>query len=177
MPVAFQNTMEKSNYVVVTFVDKDWMSKMADKVWPDPFIFLWAFLAGLLVLALLSPLINKAVEWLHKKGDTKTADERSALKGMELSWIIARLEQFLFYLAAVAGLQVFGFAVGGWLLLKAMSRYARWGEPIKAADIPELGATTLRDEEHSEFCGSSGESFSVRLDGITTDCRFFSLAL
>ena len=102
-------------------------------------------------LALLSPLINKAVEWLHEKGDTKTADERSALKDMELSWIIARLEQFLFYLAAVAGLQVFGFAVGGWLLLKAMSKYARWGEPIKAADIPELGATALRDKEHSEF--------------------------
>ena len=45
------------------------MSKMADKVWPDPFVFFWAFLAGLLVWRYSVPLINKAVEWLHgKKG-------------------------------------------------------------------------------------------------------------
>ena len=82
---------------------------------------------------------------------------------MELSWIIARLEQFLFYLAAVAGLQVFGFAVGGWLLLKAMSKYARWGEPIKKQPtFPSLVLRRCATKSIQSFCGSSGESFSVR---------------
>jgi len=48
---------------------------------------------------------------------------------MELSATISGYEQFLFYLAAVAGLQVFGLAVAGWQVLKGIGRYAHWKEP------------------------------------------------
>jgi hypothetical protein len=46
-----------------------------------------------------------------------------AARGSEYVGVI---EQLVFYFAAVAGGNFFGQAVEGWLILKAVSRYALW---------------------------------------------------
>ena len=49
-----------------------------------------------------------------------------AWEPIALSERFAWIEQFIFYLAAIAGTQVFGFAVTGWFVLKAVSNYDLW---------------------------------------------------
>ena len=114
---------------IVTFGDKEWIAKMADKDWPSPILSVLAFGLGLLLLWGLNSVARRRVDSLHRKGDTQ--ELRDKVKHLALSPTIAAYEQFLFYLAAVAGLQVFGFAVGGWLVFKGISKYPIWTAPEK----------------------------------------------
>jgi hypothetical protein len=63
--------------------------------------------------------------------------QRDAESDRDLSPSIAVHEQLLFYIAAVAGPTILGFAVGGWLVLKSVNKYARWEKPQEPGPEPE----------------------------------------
>jgi hypothetical protein len=60
-----------------------------------------------------------------------------------LSQYVGRIEELLFYFAAIAGGGVFGSAVEGWAILKAVSRYALWqGDRRKNVRLEESSHPT-----------------------------------
>lgn len=65
------------------------------------------------------------MHWLRKKGDI-LEDFKKEQKSIGLSTRIAFIEQCLFFLAAIAGKEVFGWAIGGWLVFKGIHQWARW---------------------------------------------------
>jgi hypothetical protein len=118
---------------IIKFADKGWLEKMGDKDWPSFCHFLIAFIAGFGVLTVLYVVVLLTILALRHKGGV--SEDSADIKKVALSHIVAGIEQFIFYLAAIAGTQIFGFAVGGWLLFKAVSRYARWEVSRKANDF------------------------------------------
>jgi hypothetical protein len=62
-----------------------------------------------------------------------------------LSSSIAIPEQVLFYFAAIAGREVFGLVAGGWLVFKAVNKYARWEGP--AVEPPEPDESAKPEEK------------------------------
>jgi hypothetical protein len=108
---------------VVTFGERAWLETMLDKDWPTLFNFVAAFMAGIAGLTLLHLAVYVILERLRKKGDVC---QRQAEREVALSGWIAGIEQMIFYFAAITGTQVFGFAVTGWFVLKAVSSYNLW---------------------------------------------------
>ena len=115
--------------IVVTLADRAWLEKMADKDWPSPSHFGEAFVYGLSTSYFLYWVVYWIVKLLKHWGGT--SDDNVALEPIALSETFAGIEQFIFYVAAIAGAQVFGFAVGGWFLLKVVSNYNLWEVPIE----------------------------------------------
>ena len=116
---------------------------MSDKEWPSEIPFCKAFALGLLAWLLFYGVVWLLVKFLHWRGGTKIG-ESAAVKKIALSPYIAFFEQLLFYLAAIVGPEVFGWAVGGWLVFKSVSRYARW----QSSDVPaKPQRNTSSDEE------------------------------
>jgi hypothetical protein len=90
--------------------------------------YLTAFFTSLLVLMVFSLLVSQIIEYLHREGHPPETSAK--VREIALSGSIAIVEQFLFYLAAIAGRpEVFKFAVGGWLVFKTVNKYARWEKP------------------------------------------------
>ena len=115
--------------VVVTLADRAWLEEMADKDWPSPSHFGEAFVYGLGTYVFLYLVVSWIIKLLKHSGGV--SDDNVGLEPIALSETFAWIEQFIFYLAAIAGTQVFGFAVGGWFLLKAVSNYTLWDVPTE----------------------------------------------
>ncbi|MFQ5456650.1 MAG: hypothetical protein ACE5EA_10715 [Nitrospirota bacterium] len=64
------------------------------------------------------------MEYLRKKGDI-FEDYKKEKDTIGLSTKIAAIEQFLFFLAAIAGKEVFGDAIMGWLVFKGIHQFAK----------------------------------------------------
>lgn len=119
---------------------------MADKDWPSFWHVIVAFIVGFACLIALYLIVRSRVDSLHKKGDTKYL--RDKMKHVALSPTIAGYEQILFYFAAISGRDVFGFAVGGWLVFKGISNYALWKGPKEG---PEMNTEFLREKQLEQF--------------------------
>jgi hypothetical protein len=95
-----------------------------------------AFFAGLFALCLLYGVVWYLIGCLRRKGGTSFQPD--GVKAIALSEYIAAIEQALFYFAAIAGLKVFGIAVGGWLVFKVVNKYALWKRPeTEPKELPE----------------------------------------
>jgi hypothetical protein len=108
---------------VVRFADREWLEKMADKDWPSLCHFGQAFVCGLLAYVILYGIVWAITQCLKYKGGVS---EDHVDPKIRLSELFAWIEQFIFFLAPIAGTQVFGFAVTGWFVLKAVSNYDLW---------------------------------------------------
>src|SRR5262245_50302436 len=104
---------------VVRFADREWLEKMVDKDWPSPCHFGQAFVCGLVILFLLSGVVYLILDWLRRRGGVRRTEIENDYD--IVLWRFALIEQFIFFLAAIAGAQVFGFAVQAWAVLKAIS--------------------------------------------------------
>jgi hypothetical protein len=138
--------------------------KIADEEWPPPLHFIAAFCVGLIAYFILNRIVRSVMKALHRKAGTTS--NPAAEKGKPFSETFALVEQFLFYLAAVAGLQIFGFAVGGWLVMKSVCRYALW----KPSD------ETQRESAHNRFLiFILGTGMSIASGGIAGVAYHYSL--
>lgn len=70
---------------------------------------------------------------LRRKGDILEDVRRE--KEISLSVWTAWIEQFLFFFAAIAGKEVFGWALPGWLFFKGIHQWSRWTSPVSTTDI------------------------------------------
>ncbi len=104
---------------------------MVDKSWSSHCHFGQAFTWGLVISFILYWVVRLIILGLRRQGGV--SGDAVGLEGVALSESVAAIEQFIFYLAAIAGTQVFDFAVGGWFLLKAVSNYALWEVPKEQA--------------------------------------------
>jgi len=109
---------------------------MVDDPWPSLQQFGTAFSAGLLALAVLYLLVGLVMWGLRWKA--RTLEDFKEEKPVRFSTTFAFVEQSLMFLAAVAGREVFSFAVGGWLVFKSVSRYSRWQSSDESAESPSL---------------------------------------
>lgn len=103
--------------------------------WPLLKHFFLSFSAGLIALFLLYWIVRKVINYLRHRGGI-LEDFKKEAKSIGLSTRIAFIEQFLFFLAAIAGKEIFGWAVTGWLVFKGIHLWARW-ESSKTS-IPEI---------------------------------------
>lgn len=92
------------------------------------------FLSGLIVLIILSWIVRAVVYWLKKSGGILKDSKREKSPGLSTRFAI--IEQFLFFLASIAGKEVFGFALGGWLVFKGIHRWSRWDHVPGSVKIP-----------------------------------------
>ena len=113
--------------------------------------FFPSFIAGLIVLSILYWIVRIVIYYLRKRGDI-LEDFKMEAKSIGLSTRIAAIEQFLFFLAAIAGKEIFGWAVTGWLVFKGIHLWARWessktsiGEISKRAKKAGLTPAHYRD--------------------------------
>jgi hypothetical protein len=116
----------------MTLADRAWLEELADKDWPSPSHFGEAFAYGLVTSVVLYHVVFWIMKCLKYWGGV--SGDNVGLEPIALSETFAGIEQFIFYLAAIAGTQVFGFAVGGWFLLKAVSNYTLWDVPTEQRD-------------------------------------------
>ncbi|MFQ5456068.1 MAG: hypothetical protein ACE5EA_07695 [Nitrospirota bacterium] len=87
-----------------------------------------SFVCGFLVLIVFSVIVFYIICCLRQKGDIlEDFEKEQQSKSIGLSTRIAVIEQFLFYIAAIAGKEVFGDAIMGWLVFKGIHQWARWG--------------------------------------------------
>ena len=98
--------------------------------WPQPKQFAIAFLVGSAALFALYWIVWFIMRCLKSRFGTSA--QPPEVQRIAFSPTFAAFEQFLLYLAAVAGREIFGFALAGWLVLKVASRYALW-------QVPECG--------------------------------------
>ena len=116
---------------------------------------LWAFGVGLIVLGVLSLVVRSLVRYLHDKAETPRSTGRKPF-----SELFARFEQVLLFFACVAGHEVFGFALAGWLVMKSVSKYAAWNAADKASQ-------NQKDSAHNRFLiFIVGTGLSVTAAGI-----------
>ena len=121
--------------------------------------YLFSFFAGSIALIILYWVIRGILRYLRKKGDAYRDFEKE--KPIRLSPKVAAIEQFLFFLSAIAGKEVFGFAAGGWLVFKGIHRWARWDSvPTNPAD----GDTP--DNNYAERAKSKGLSLKHYKDAL-----------
>lgn len=111
------------------------MTTTTNTNWPLLNHFFLSFLAGLITLFILYWIVWIVIYYLRKRGDI-LEDFKKEAKSIGLSTRIAFIEQFLFFIAAIAGKEVFGLAVTGWLVFKGIHQWARW-ESSKTI-IPEI---------------------------------------
>lgn len=93
--------------------------------WPLLKYSFLSFFAGLIALFLLYWIVRIVIYCLRQRGGI-LEDFKKEAKSIGLSTRIAAIEQFLFFLAAIAGKDVFGWAVTGWLVFKGIHQWARW---------------------------------------------------
>lgn len=147
---------------------------ISEKEWPAPSHFGIGLAVGFVVLFVLYWLVRLVMCGLrHRAGTSK---EPAAVERIAFSTTFAAVEQFLFYLAAIAGLEVFGFAVGGWLVMKSVCQYARWKVPDPPHDDPKAAA--LAHNRFLIFILGSGMSIAAGgIAGVAYHYTLFQLGL
>ena len=123
------------------------MSTFFQNRWTEIWPFAASFGIGLLAMVVLYRIVRFMVRLLRRKGGT--AREATAEGEIGLAATFACIEQFLFYLAAIAGSNVFGFAVAGWLVFKGVSHYARWTPEAVSAQVTPPEDSKLTPEHYA----------------------------
>lgn len=103
-----------------------------------------AFISGIACLIILNRLLNLFMKALWKKGDIQ---EPQLDKTIGLSPFFAGIEQTLFFIAALAGRDIFGFSVGGWLVFKGIHQWSRWhlSVSVNSQQLPEEETSRAKD--------------------------------
>ena len=149
---------------VVRFADREWLEKMVDKDWPSPCHFGQAFAWGLLSYFFLYWIVFGIMQGLKYKGGV--LDDNVGLGPIKLSETFAWIEQFIFYLAAIAGTQVFGLAVTGWFVLKAVSNYDLWTVPRSGGGLQKVRARAAALAHNTRLIFLIGTLMSVAAGGL-----------
>lgn len=86
---------------------------------------IFSFVLGLIVLIILERIVTWLIDLLNKKAYTLEEHEHER-ESIGLSHLVGRIERILFYLAAIAGKNVFAGATVGWLAFKGIHQWSRW---------------------------------------------------
>lgn len=128
----FHSALNTTRYIVLfLFLLACVMVAYAAKTNLLPYIL--GFVSGCIILIVLHYVIREIIDCLRLKGDIY--EEVKSEKKISLSIPNAWLEQFLFFFAAMAGKEVFGWALPGWLFFKGIHQWSRWASPITTTDI------------------------------------------
>lgn len=109
--------------------------------------FLVGLIAGLGALCILSQLVTCIVNRLQRKGGLEAQVKKERNAGLRFAESFGRVEQTLFFLARIAGPDFFKWAVGGWLVLKAIHNWRLW-DPEDVNEIPDSAKRAGMSKDH-----------------------------